>query len=629
MAPRKKKGGEEPPEILPEILPSIDYEKHARENFRPTGQVARFPLERFMKFVDVLRVQTKDYGLVPLKLLGSQKYVLHRIIEGVNAGITTFIILKARQLGISTLFLALDLFWAFEYPGILGSFITHDEGARDQFRNQIDVFLTTLPEGYKIDCETNNRLMLVLKNSSLFRYLVAGTRGSTNKLGRSGGSNYAHMTEVAFYGSAEDIKAVMQTFSELYPHRLYIAESTANGFNHYFDICETAKESPAQEFIFVGWWLDERNEFHQTHPLYLKYMPQGKHTPLTQLEKERIKKVKELYGVEINAGQIAWYRFHLQTKCDGDQHTMDQEMPWTDEDAFVSTGNTFFTNAALTVQMRESKQYKCKPYLVRVTDNFQDTRVIPCNIEKADLKIWEFPHAGGRYIIGGDPAYGSSPDRANGVISIWRGFSDCCVQVAELATPTISTFQYAWMLAYLAGVYGDTTVQLEITGPGDTVYRELGQLRQKLAQIVPNEENIFGNCLKFMKDFLYRRSDSLSGNVLKQWKSSQDLRAALLHKFHDGVTLKRAHCRSQWMLDECKHMEIDPESGYIGPSGRTNDDRVFGGALAYWCWDENVRPYMAAQKLTRAAVLERENGLGPDPVNKLVESFLKHAKITV
>src|ERR1700693_1585406 len=155
---------------------------------RPDGSIAPFPLEKFLAFCKKLLIQSKDAGVIHFEPLGSQKYVLEEIVEGLARGVTTFVILKSRQLGISTLFLALDLFWAFEYPGRLGVFATHDEGSRDQFRNQIEVFLTGLPRSHKIDYETNNRLMLVLKNLSVFRYLVAGTRTTTNKLGRSGRS---------------------------------------------------------------------------------------------------------------------------------------------------------------------------------------------------------------------------------------------------------------------------------------------------------------------------------------------------------------------------------------------------------------------------------------------------------
>lgn len=595
----------------------------------PDGSVEPFPRERFLAFLDVLRVQTKDYGLVGLRLLGSQLYVLDKIIEGLNDGITTFVILKARQLGISTLFLALDLFWAFEHPGLLGCFVTHDEAARDQFRNQLDVFLTTLPKTHSVDYETNNRLMLVLKNSSLFRYLVAGTRTTTNKLGRSGGSNFCHATECAFYGSADDIKALGQTFSELYKYRLYVYESTANGFNHYYDMYETAKASPAMKAIFIGWWRDERNELGENHPLYLKYMPAGTKTPLTPEEREKVNNVKREYGFKITAGQMAWYRFHLETKCDGDQATMDQEMPWTAEDAFVSTGDSFFTNDVLTYAMREAKKSKCMPFIIQLNDRFQDTRMLSCNISTAQLKIWEVPSKFGKYVIGADPTYGSSPSSDNGVISVFRCYADGCDQVAEYAGPSVSTFQFAWVLAFLAGLYKDVVLNLEITGPGTPVYQELGQLRQKLATIVPGDDPDMRNCLRHMKDFYYRRADSMSGNVVKQWKTSPETRGQLLHKFHDGVMNKRIRIRSLMALEEMRKVVIDHGDGYIGAPAGKKDDRVIASALAYWAWDENIRPGMYVQGLTRARAEQIDEQGGVNPIEGLVERFMKDAKITV
>lgn len=594
----------------------------------PDGSVEPFPVERFAAFLKVLKIQSKDYGLIPLKLLGSQLYVLEEIIAGMKEGITTFVILKNRQAGISTLCLALDLFWAFEHKGLLGIFATHDEGSRDQFRNQIDVFLSTLPKTHRIEYDVNNRLMLVLKNASLFRYLVAGTRTTTNKMGRSGGCNYAHMTEVAFWGSQEDLKAVGQTLSELYRYRLFIYESTANGFNHYYDMWEIAKASPAQKAIFVGWWRDERNEFDASHPLYPKYMPKGKDTPMTQLERERVRTVKKQYGFIITAGQLAWYRFHLETKCASDQSAMDQEMPWTEEDAFVSTGKSFFTNPVLTDAMRQAKRSLCLPFIMRLTDRFEDTRLQACAIDRAELKIWQKPSKFGTYTIGADPIFGTSADQANGVIHVSRCYSDGIEQVAEYAAPTVSTYQFAWVLAFLAGLYKNVTIQLEINGPGVVVLQELGQLRQKLATFSPEQDPDMRNCLLYMKEYLYRRADSLTSGVLRQWKSSEEAREQLLHKFRDGLQSKRMIIRSLMCLDEAKSVQIT-EDGYIcAPSGK-RDDRVFGGALAYWCWDEQVRNQLAGAGMTRAKVMEIERNGSHDPIEGLVNRFLKDAKISV
>lgn len=593
----------------------------------PTGKVSEFPLKRFLDFCGKLRIQSKDSGVVAFELLGSQLYVLEQICEGLRKGITTFVILKGRQQGISTLFLALDLFEAFEHPGTIGVFATHDEGSRDQFRNQIEVFLTGLPKSHKIDYETNNRLMLVLKNLSMFRYLVAGTRTTTNKLGRSGGCNYCHATEVAFWGSADDLKALMQTFSETYPHRKYFFESTANGFNHFEEMYSIAEESPAQMAIFSGWWRDERNEFSGEHPLYLQYMPKGAHSPVTKFERDKIKEVKEKYGFDITAGQIAWYRFHMETKCSGDQSMMNQEQPWTAEDAFISSGSSFFPSRTLTDISREAKKHLCLPFMFRITNAFTDTQLHRCDLSRAELKIWEKPVAGAKYVFGGDPIFGSSDERCNGVITIGRAYADAVVQVAEYVSPSISAYQYAWVLAFLAGLYDDVLLTLEINGPGAVVYEELKQLRQRMAHVAPGEDNDMRNCLRHMKNFFYTRADSLSGNMLLQWKSSPELRTQLMFKYHDGISTGRCHLKSMRCIEEMRFLTID--GGYIGTPAGKQDDRVFGAALMYWGWDMRLRKQLWQMGMTLAAVREKEERGDPAQLQGMVQRFLKNAKIDV
>lgn len=592
----------------------------------PDGSVDPFPRERFEKFLKVLKIQSKDYGLIDFELLGSQRYLMEEIITGLNKGITTFVILKNRQAGISTFFLALDLFWAFEHPGLLGVFATHDEGSRDQFRNQIEVFLSTLPRSHSIPYETNNRLMLVLKNASMFRYLVAGTKTTTNKLGRSGGSNFAHCTEVAFWGSADDLASLQNTFSELYKSRLYAFESTANGFNHFEEMCRIAQESPAQKFVFIGWWRDERNEFSEGHPLYLQYMPQGRTSPLSKFERAKMKEVKEQYGWSVTAGQIAWYRFHLETKCQGDQMMMNQEMPWTAEDAFISTGGLFFTSETLTDVSKAARHCLCSAFMFRVTDHFADTTIVPCDIKRADLKIWEKPVPGAVYVLGGDPIFGSSDTRDNGVISVYRCYADCCVQVAEYVNPSVSAYQYAWVIAFLAGLYDDVLLVLELTGPGRVVYDELKRLKRELSQTVPEDNNDMRNCLRHMRDFFYTRPDSLTTRLL-QFKTGAEIRSQLMYKFQDGLYTKRVQVRSKMCIEEMRWMTID--GGYMSvPAGKT-DDRIFGSAFAYWGWDMKVRKRMEKMGMTIIESERIEERGDPSQIEGMVKRHLANVNIDI
>src|SRR5580698_797700 len=255
-------------------LKSLPVEDEAEKFQVGSGVVAPFPRARFLQFLKHLKVQSKDYGLVPFKLLGSQAYALDELERGLAEGITTFYFLKARQLGMSTFFLALDMFWAMEYKGLLGVFIVHEEPARDDFRTAIEVFFAETPRSHKIGYVRHNRNLLILKNASKFRYLIAGTSsGRKGGLGRSGSANYVHSTETAFYGNDDDLAEFRSQTSTLYPHRLQVYESTANGFNHFEEAWDLAKKDPTKRAIFIGWWRDERNAFPLDHPFFNKYMP--------------------------------------------------------------------------------------------------------------------------------------------------------------------------------------------------------------------------------------------------------------------------------------------------------------------------------------------------------------------
>lgn len=593
----------------------------------PDGTVAPFPRARFLQFCTALKVQSRDYGMLPLRLLQSQMYALDEICRALDNGITTILILKNRQAGISTLLLAIDLFWAFEYSGLLGQIITQDEAARDNFRNQMEVFLGGLPKGYQVPKKTGNRLMFVFKNLSLFRFLIAGTRQSTNKLGRSGGSNFTHATEVAFWGSEADIASMMQTLSELYPHRLYVFESTANGFNHWEEMCEVAKDSPAQHFIFVGWWRDERNEFASTHPLYLKYMPTGRRTPLTPLERKRVKRVKELYGFDITSGQIAWYRFHLENKCKNDQAMMDQEQPWTDDDAFVSTGAQFFSDEGLTDQMRAAKQTMCMPFVFKLTRRFEEIDLLRSSIHRADLKLWEMPSPWGDYTIGHDPAFGTGGD--NAAISVMRGYADACVQVAEFTSNTASPHQQAWVLAFLAGLYKNCMVNLELTGPGGGVLRELDVIRERTAEMPVDADPDLHNCLAHMRTFLYRRQDHFGGGVVKHWQMTWGLKDNLMTMFKTGVETGECQIRSLACLAEMQRTVVTEDTKSVKAAGSFHEDRVIAGALAFYAWHEWRRKPMIAQQLTMERAEQIEAQGGEDPVEGLVRRFLSKQKISL
>jgi hypothetical protein len=603
-----------------------------------SAAVARFPRERYLQFIKHLKVQSRDYGLVPFRLLGSQRYTLEEVCKGLDEGVTTFVILKSRQIGMTTFWISVDMFWAFQHQGLLGTFILHKEEARDEWRTAIEVFYNEIPAKirvggrsipFRIAKQHHNRNILSFANGSRFRYLIAGT--SENRkggMGRSSASNFVHGTEVAFWGNEDDIRAFKSSVSGLYKHRLQVYESTANGFNHFYDTVETAKSSPTMRFIFVGWWRDERMAFAADDPRYPIYSE----AKLTPLERSRIRAVKEAYGFDITKNQLAWYRWKFEDEFSGDQAMMDQEFPWTEDDAFQATGSQYFTTESLSNALKYAKSRPYKRYRYRFTRDWRDTQVIGAPHDpRAELRIWEDASKFGYYSVGCDPAYGSSDEADRNVISVWRGYADCLVQVAEYCTSHDSTYQTAWVLAHLAGYYGtnEARVNLEVNGPGNAVFTELDRVKDQLRELRSNDEDYsLRNVLRNMRAFYYRRDDSLTGgDMVFHTKMNSNIKPGIMARFKDSLELGRLVIRSVPLLEEMRRIVND--EGYIGAEGAHKDDRVIAAALAHESWYRWQWKRLRGLAHTRERAHAIEKAGGEKPVDKLMMNYLRRHQIAV
>ena len=127
----------------------------------------KFDIARFRIFCANLRIEARELGLINLShLLGTQEYVITEIAKGLEDDQHFFVILKGRQLGVSTISLALDLYWLFIHPGLQGSLTTHDEESRDMFRSTLTMYMEGLPKEWKIPLVQNKDRKSTRLNSS-------------------------------------------------------------------------------------------------------------------------------------------------------------------------------------------------------------------------------------------------------------------------------------------------------------------------------------------------------------------------------------------------------------------------------------------------------------------------------
>jgi hypothetical protein len=269
------------------------------------------------------------------------------------------------------------------------------------------------------------------------------------------------------------------------------------------------------------------------------------------------------------------------------------------------TGTSFFSNARCTDAAKASKSLTPECFRYAFGALFQDTDVLRSTEKLGTLKVWEQPVDSAYYVIGADPAYGSSDWADRFSIQVFRVYADGLEQVAEFATSEMNTYQFAWVIAHLAGAYKNSTLNLEVNGPGQAVINELRNLkRMASAQSGGAGKNLL-DVLGSMSNYIWRRNDTMGGlsNSIGFLTTSQT-KERMLTYMKDYFERGLMDIKSMDLLDEMKG--IVREGGFIGAPGRGKDDRVIAAALATVAWAEQVQPRLIAMRHTRKVSHDEE-----------------------
>ena len=570
-------------------------------------------LEPFLDYICHLSIISKEIESiegqreVPLinVLYGAQKRFLRHVTGGLDAGVHSFVCLKARQLGISTISLAIDCFWLTVHRNLQGALITDTESNKENFRIQLEHYLTSVPAGLRVGIKKHNRNALVLANGSVLSYLVAGTKKGTQGLGRSRGLNFIHATEVSSWGSHEGVASLQAALAQQHPHRLYIWESTARGYNLFKDMWDDANADRLTQCpFFIGWWSKEDYAFRRGSKEYKEYWDGS----LDDIEQQLVDEVARRYDFRISDEQIAWHRWMRSVKIT-DMDLMDQEYPWSEEMAFIQSGKSFFPLKRVIEDQKfiTAEEAPLKAYRYTMGQDFLATTMEPMDTTlDAELRIWEEHKPNAVYVMGVDPAYGRSDESDRHAIEVYRCYADRLIQVAEYCTTRPETFQVAWVMCHLAGSYKNVWINLEVSGPGFAVMEELRHLKQLLNSGVLSstahaaDPEVF-NAVRW---YLYHRPDSMSAGYVYNWKTNSDNKMTIMNQMRDSYTLRQMRVRSLPLLDEMGTMIQD--GGFIEASGRNKDDRVMASALAVKTWVDWVRGGMIEQAMTYERVTAEE-----------------------
>lgn len=358
-------------------------------------------LSNFEEFCrDCLVIVTKQGNRVPFVLNSSQRIVLNTVRRLIAAGVPPrIVVLKARQVGISTLVEAL-LFWDCLVRSNRSSLVVAHtlKSSRVLFRmtRNFHRFLkgpieqkTRVQNIHEIEFDSGSRLQVEVQGDP---------RGYT--------AQRIHCSEFGFFEQPEDtLIALMQTVP-LTLDSLVVIESTANGFgNKFHKLWQRAvglsldPEIPEDEKgwtpVFIPWFQHEEYEL----PCPEKFFQ------FTSVEQGLIRE-----HPKITRQKVKWRRWSISANLDGDEEKFAQEYPATDLEAFSLSGRPAFDLEAVSHYTKALNELVLAGKLPHTAEIDAEPAGIGVPVvtahDRGRLRIFRPPQDRHTYVVGGDPSEG-------------------------------------------------------------------------------------------------------------------------------------------------------------------------------------------------------------------------------
>ncbi len=342
-----------------------------------------------------IKIRDKRGEVIPMKLNLPQMKLYAALKQQHEQGKPLrAIVLKARQMGFSTLTEAMMFKRTVTGTGVKSGIVAHTEDASANLYRMAKLMYTELPAGIRPEQKLGNAKELVFAAKgkggldSTIRVMTAGGSG----IGRSDTFQNLHLSEFAFWPGDKRVTlaGAMQAVPDM-PGTMVIIESTANGFDEFKTMWDRAVAGES-EFVpvFCAWW--ELDEYRRAYTGF----------SLTDYERELMRR----YGLDHE--QLAWRRWCIENNCGGDVQLFRQEYPACPEEAFLSTGSCIFDKDAVMRRLNEGTAPLYRANLnYRLVMEQANQRLVFDGVETDDrggVWVYEEPQDGVPYVIGADTA---------------------------------------------------------------------------------------------------------------------------------------------------------------------------------------------------------------------------------
>lgn len=486
----------------------------------------------FMEYL--MKVVNKNGDLVPFRLNEQQKYLLQNESK-------YNIILKSRQLGISTLAVAQSIYIATTKPNSTCLLMSYSIQSADEIFTKLKQLYNDMAEPFKVPIYANNKKELRFTNGS---HIICTTCGNKD-VSRGATIQFAHISEVGF--CKDTIKRQLIAIEQaLTPHGTILLESTANGMNYFQELWAKAERGENMYKPFFFSWIDDKLMFKEEYKEFCeRYLAQHQSLPA---EKDLNSDEKMLVQKGASIEQIVWRRLKIANTS---KQAFAQEFPSEPIEAFVSTGSNIFDSAIIHENLMN-------------IDNFKPITIKPVGMPVVlrswfnnGLTIWKTPVKGIKFYIGVDTGEGVGKD-----YSAFEIIDANCEQYAEFKSNKIKPYAYAEIIRNIGTWYNNANLIVEKMSAGHTVVEKL------------YTENHYRNMYSYME------YDARSGCMLPKvgWQTNQKSKPMLVNDFVEMFETKQMMIKSKDLLQEMKVFEF--KDGKMGAIIGSHDDLCMAMGMA-------------------------------------------------
>lgn len=582
-------------------------------------------------------VKIEDWSgrIVPFTPNRAQRVVLARMAQMEERGLALMMMfLKARQLGITTLFQALLSHRVFLYRNVNAPTGSAEPDKSRKMVKKLEFIWKSMPWWLR-PRQTAYRAGELLEYADLNSSIDVSWGNQTQGIGRGSTSTVCHLSELASFLNPEELvdASLIRTMHEN-PFSLLALESTAEGIGNWWhrtwewNVKMAASGIARLEPIFLPWFMG--SELYPTEGwLKRRPIPEGwqipeyveRHAEAAKVYVRQTPMLKAELGDDWEMPIEQKWFYHMEYQEAKEKKTLHiflSEMPANPGEAFQNSNPTVFdietlsdvrTKASSAVPigtfklggrlvsgtydfwttLRDSKpvELKCLTPAGKLQETFQLIPVAcdgwPDNDPEGKIRIWEWPQAGETYAVGCDPAEGVDQDSS--VVTVIKKATPehPDVQVAEFASAKVlpdDLWMWVYSLCHLYTVrkpsggwnFPKAIIEVNISA-GDKVQTEMRKRGW------PNFHQRFDPTRIAGQGARNRAYQDQIG-----WKTDRANRPKIISAVRKSIRDGLLQVRSPELAMELATLEWNLDKKRIEASQGNHDDRVFalGIILASW-----------------------------------------------